>query len=114
MNKTFKIRKGLDIRIKGQAEIKIAGEIKSTIFALRPDDFKGITPKLKLKEDEIVKRGEIVFFDKYNPLLTFASPVAGKIKQIVRGDKRKILEIVIEKSGDDAIKFDIITAVIFR
>ncbi|MDD3687819.1 MAG: Na(+)-translocating NADH-quinone reductase subunit A [Bacteroidales bacterium] len=108
MNKTFKIRKGLDIRIKGQAEIKIAGEINSAIFALRPDDFKGITPKLKLKEDEIVKRGEIVFFDKYNPQLTFASPVAGKIKEIVRGEKRKILEILIEKSGDDAIKFDII------
>lgn len=107
MNKTFKIRKGLDIRIIGQAETKMAGEIKSSFFALRPDDFKGITPKLKLKEDEIVKRGDIVFFDKYNPLLTFASPVAGKIKEIVRGEKRKILEIVIEKSGDDVVKFDI-------
>lgn len=107
MNKTFKIRKGLDIRILGQAETKIVGEVKSSLFVLRPDDFKGITPKLKLKEDEIVKRGEIVFFDKYNPLLTIASPVAGKIKEIVRGEKRKILEVIIEKSGDDAVKFDI-------
>lgn len=107
MNKTFKIRKGLDIRIIGQAETKIEGEIKPSLFALRPDDFKGITPKLKFKEDEIVKRGDIVFFDKYNPLLTVASPVAGKIKQIVRGEKRKILEVVIEKSGDDSVKFEI-------
>lgn len=101
MSKTFKIRKGLNIRVKGHSENVIAGELKSMVYAVRPDDFAGITPKLNFKEGDSVKRGDILFFDKHNQMIKVASPVAGMIKSIVRGEKRKILEILIESGNDD-------------
>lgn len=107
MNKTFKIRKGLDIRIKGEADKQIVGEIKADLFALRPDDFIGITPKINVKEGQVINRGEILFYDKYRELVKIPSPVSGVVKAIVRGEKRKILEIIIEKGEDNTVKHNI-------
>jgi Na+-transporting NADH:ubiquinone oxidoreductase subunit A len=101
MSKIFKIRKGLNINLVGQAEHFIGDDFKSKLYTLRPTDFAGITPKLILNEGDSVKRGEVVFFDKYQPDIKFTSPVNGKISKIVRGDKRKLLEVVIEANVDD-------------
>jgi len=106
MSKTFRIRKGLDISLKGIPELKIGEECSPKTFSIRPIDFAGLTPKLKLKEGEKVKRGEIVFFDKYMPKVSFVSPVSGEVKSVIRGAKRKMLEIVIEADGtDDKVEF---------
>jgi Na+-transporting NADH:ubiquinone oxidoreductase subunit A len=75
MSKIFKIRKGLNINLVGQAEHFIGDDFKSKLYTLRPTDFAGITPKLILNEGDSVKRGEVVFFDKYQPDIKFTSPV---------------------------------------
>lgn len=95
MSKTVKLRRGLDIRLLGVAnKVKSELVIPSTV-SIKPPDFHGLTPKMVLKEGESVKAGDVVFFDKYNDEVKFASPVSGTIASIVRGEKRRIMEVVI-------------------
>ena len=95
MSKTIKLRKGLDIRLVGVAN-KVKTEVAAPkTISLKPADFHGMTPRMLVKEGESVKTGQAVFQDKYNEPIKFASPVNGTIQAIVRGDKRRILEVVI-------------------
>ncbi|MFB6320768.1 Na(+)-translocating NADH-quinone reductase subunit A [Saccharicrinis sp. FJH54] len=95
----IKIRKGLDIKLEGKAEEQILSTPKAELFALKPTDFHGLTPKLLLKPGEKVKVGTPVFFDKYNPKVLFVSPVSGELVDVVRGERRRILEVVIKSDG---------------
>lgn len=105
MSKTVKVRKGLNIRLKGEAEkVKVQTEV-SDIFALKPTDFHNLTPKMVVKEGEKVKAGSVLFYDKYNESIKFVSPVSGELKAIVRGAKRKILEVQI--LADKEIEYEI-------
>lgn len=104
MGKTIRVRKGLTINIKGEADKKIYETSSPDLFAIRPEDFPGLVPKLVLKEGEKVKAGTVVFFDKNNEAIKYVSPVSGTIKEIVRGAKRKILAITIEP--DNANEFE--------
>lgn len=96
MSKVVKIRKGLDIKLKGTAE-KVTVQIDpSGLCAVKPLDFVGLTPKMCAKPGETVKIGTPIFFDKYRPAIQFVSPVSGVLKEVVRGERRRILEVVIE------------------
>jgi len=64
--------------------------------ALKPTDFQGLTPKLKVKTDDLIKSGDTLFYDKYHPEILFTAPIGGKVVSVNRGERRKILEIVIE------------------
>jgi Na+-transporting NADH:ubiquinone oxidoreductase subunit A len=97
------IRKGLDIRLKGEAEKIISDAPIPSTIAIKPTDFPGLVPKLLLKEGEKVKAGTPVFFDKYCDSIMYASPVSGTIASINRGAKRKIMEIVI--NADNEIEY---------
>ena len=95
MSKTIKIRKGLNIKLKGEAD-KVVNTVDLTnSFSLKPTDFHGVMPKMVVKEGDTVKAGDVVFYNKYQEEIKFCSPVSGKIAEIVRGAKRKILEIRI-------------------
>ena len=98
MSEIIKIKRGLDIRLSGEAEKKIA-EVANQRFAIKPTDFIGVFPKLFVKEGDDVKAGSPLFHDKYRENLVFTSPVSGKVHEIHRGDKRKILEVRIEADG---------------
>jgi Na+-transporting NADH:ubiquinone oxidoreductase subunit A len=100
-----KLKKGFDIRIKGIAEKQLAGFADPTMFGVKPVDFPGLTPKLNVKEGSQVLAGAILFHDKLRPEIRFTSPVSGKVVAIERGDRRKILEVVIEKEGKGSIDF---------
>ncbi len=96
MANVIKLRKGLNINLKGRA-----AETKLTIgtaeeYALVPDDFVGITPKLSVKEGDVVKAGDALFVNKNCPEVKFASPVSGKVTAVVRGERRKILCIKVQ------------------
>jgi Na+-transporting NADH:ubiquinone oxidoreductase subunit A len=105
MPKKVKIRKGLNIPIQGKAEkILSQGIIEDCLFALKPTDFPSVTPKLLKKEGENVLAGESVFYDKANPEVQFCSPVSGVVKSIIRGERRKILEVVIEPAKEQMFK----------
>ncbi len=96
MSKSIKLRKGLDIKLFGGAE-KIKSELPMPkSVAVKPADFHGLTPKMVVKEGETVEAGSIIFFDKYNESVKYASPVSGTVKAIVRGEKRRILDVVID------------------
>lgn len=99
MSKHFKLKRGLDIRLKGVAETVLEHAPTPTTVALKPTDFPGLTPKLSVKADAQVKAGDALFFDKYNPEILFTSPISGTVKAVNRGERRKILEVVIEADG---------------
>jgi len=102
MSKIIKIKKGLDIRMLGEAEKSIAIPEKGAIYAIKPTDFNGLTPKVLAKPGDEIKVGSPLFFDKYNSNIVFTSPVSGKLSAINRGERRKILEFVVENDN----KFD--------
>ncbi len=99
MPKTIRIRKGLDIKLLGEAS-KTVAEKATKYFALKPTDFRGIIPKLDVQEGDRVKAGSVLFHDKNNERLVFTSPVSGSVVQILRGAKRVIQEICIEHEGE--------------
>ncbi len=96
MSKTIKIKKGLDINLKGKLSENIVELGISETYAIRPDDVKNLTPKGFFKPGEKVKAGTAIFFDKYRPDIFFTSPVSGKLVEIKRGERRKILEFIVE------------------
>lgn len=102
MSKTISLKKGLDIRLVGDAEKKISDSPRSQYYAIRPTDFHGLTPKMVLRIGDTLKAGTIIFHDKYNESICFASPVAGKLADIVRGEKRRVLTILIEADSNDS------------
>lgn len=103
MSKVIKIKKGLDIKLIGEAEKTIGNTSMPKLFGIRPDDFKNVNPKPVAKPGAKVKAGDVVFYDKNNEKFKFTSPVSGTVKDIVRGERRKILEFVIE--ADEKIDY---------
>ncbi|SEQ06792.1 Na+-transporting NADH:ubiquinone oxidoreductase subunit A [Hyunsoonleella jejuensis] len=96
MSNDIRIKKGLDIKLKGEAEKTTETAVLSNFYVLRPEDFHGVIPKLISKVGTKVKAGEPVFYDKSNENIKFVSPVSGEVIEIARGAKRKILEIKIQ------------------
>ncbi len=107
MSKVIKIRKGLDIKLKGTAEKVTVQVDRSALYAIKPPDFVGLTPKMCARPGDSVKVGTPVFYDKYRSAIQFVSPVAGVLKEVVRGERRRILEVVIEaKKEQDYEEFN--------
>ncbi|CDF78204.1 Na(+)-translocating NADH-quinone reductase, subunit A [Formosa agariphila KMM 3901] len=96
MSNDIKITKGLDIKLKGEAEKALESAVISNSYTLRPEDFHGVIPKLVARVGDKVKAGGPVFYDKSNETIQFVSPVSGEIVDILRGEKRKILAIKIQ------------------
>ena len=100
MSKSVRLSRGLNINLLGDADKVYASVKNHEIYALKPTDFHGLTPKLTVKVGDSVLAGSIIFFDKYNERIKFCSPVSGTIKDIVRGDKRRILEVIIKSNSE--------------
>ena len=99
MSKDIHIRRGSNLNLEGEANKILVDIPVSKTFALNPDDFFNITPKLIVKEGDSVKKGSPLFFSKHNPRIHFVSPVSGEVTAIVRGAKRKILQVVVTSDG---------------
>lgn len=95
MSKSIKIRKGVDIKLEGASLHETATLDRPEIFALKPTDFHNLTPKMVVREGDEVKAGSVIFHDKYREEIKFTSPVSGEIAEVIRGEKRKILEVRI-------------------
>lgn len=108
MSNTISIRKGLNIRLVGEATKEIKEIPVSGIVGISPLDFHGLTPKMVVKEGDVVMVGDVLFFDKKREKIKFVSPVSGKVKEIVRGEKRRIMNVLIDSDGkQDAKKFTV-------
>jgi len=104
MSNKIKIKRGLDIKLVGKAEMVVQELGLSAFYALKPTDFEGLTPKILVKEGEKVKAGSPLFFDKYKPEVKFTSPVSGTVSEVVRGERRRVLEVVVK--ADDSIEYE--------
>ena len=111
MSNDIRIKKGLDIKLNGEAEKTVEQAIISNYSTIRPEDFHGVTPKLVAKEGTLVRAGSTLFFDKSQETVKFSSPVSGKVVEVLRGPKRRIDAIKIEadktQTFEDFGKFDI-------
>ncbi|MFD1293241.1 Na(+)-translocating NADH-quinone reductase subunit A [Lutibacter holmesii] len=96
MSMDIRIKKGLDIKLVGNAEKVTENAESSNVFTLKPEDFHSIIPKLSVKVGSKLKAGEAVFYNKANEEMKFPSPVSGELVDIIRGEKRKILALKIE------------------
>ena len=96
MSDTITIRKGLDLPIGGAAELRLTDARSISTYAVKPTDFVGLTPRLLVEEGDVVTVGDVLFYDKNDERIRFTSPVNGQVKAIVRGEKRKLLDVVVE------------------
>ena len=104
MSKIIKLCKGLDIRLQGEAAKTIVNAPKSSEYAVSPLDFEGVTPKMLVKVGDKVEAGSPLFFDKKRPEILFTSPVSGEVAAVNRGEKRKILSVVVAADAETTYK----------
>lgn len=96
MSNHIRLSKGLNIPIKGTAAARITKTVHPDILAVQPADYRLLIPKLLVQEGDVVKAGSPLFADKKNLSILFVSPVSGKVLNIVRGEKRKILAVLVK------------------
>lgn len=102
--KQIKLKKGLDIPFSGRAA-EVQGSVqRPEIFKIVPDHYAGLTPKLMVKEGDLVKAGSPLFHAKQFAEMNITSPVSGKVVEINRGDRRKVMYIGIE--ADASIQYE--------
>jgi len=111
MSKDIKIKKGLDIKLIGEADQTIENAIVSNFYTIKPEDFHSIIPKLVAKQGTRVKAGETLFFNKDNEAMKFVSPVSGEVTEVQRGPRRRIDAIKITADKEQTYiehgKFDL-------
>lgn len=108
MANVIKIKKGLDINLKGKAPETFINVGKSESYAIVPDHFTGITPKVVVRAGDKVNAGTTLMIDKHHPEIKFVSPVSGEVTGVNRGEKRKILDITVKSDTQiECEKFDI-------
>ncbi|MDH7911469.1 Na(+)-translocating NADH-quinone reductase subunit A [Winogradskyella sp. SYSU M77433] len=111
MSKDIRIKKGLDIKLVGNAEKATENAIVSNFYSVRPEDFHSIIPKLIAKEGTRVKAGETLFHNKDYEAMKFVSPVSGEVTEVQRGPRRRIDAIKITADKEqvyvDHGKFDL-------
>jgi Na+-transporting NADH:ubiquinone oxidoreductase subunit A len=95
MSGIIKIKKGVNIKLAGKAEQIFAALEAPTTYAIKPTDFPGVRLKLKVREGDEVKAGDPVMFNKEREQVVITAPVSGEVVEVVRGAKRKILEVRI-------------------
>ena len=96
MTKIVKLHRGLDIRLAGVAKKEKIAIKSGNVYALQPDDFECVKPKVVVKEGNKVKAGDALFVNKAYPEVKFASPVSGTVTLIERGERRKVLSVQVE------------------
>ena len=102
MANVIKLHKGLDINLQGKAEEKKIQLKSNGKYALVPDDFEGVTPKVVVKEGDVVKAGDALFVNKQYPEVKFASPVSGTVSAVVRGERRKVLCVKVDADAQQS------------
>ena len=119
MSNNIYLKKGLNIPISGEPDLRVKRTIVPDTVAVKPSDFKGLNARLLVKEGDRVLAGSPILADKKNPDILVTSPVSGTVKEIVRGDKRKLLAVLVStdsvqeyldfgvKSADNAKKEDV-------
>lgn len=96
MTNVIKLKKGLDINLKGKPNPIVTEAEKSEVYALIPDDFHGIIPKVTVKPGDRVEAGTPLMYSKKSPDVKFVSPVSGEVIAVNRGERRKVLSVTVK------------------
>lgn len=104
MSKVIKLKKGLDIKLVGEAEKAVLELPVGERYAVSPLTFEGVVPKLLVTEGDKVMAGDALFYDKAHPEVMFTSPVSGTVSAVRRGEKRKLLAIEIAADAQQNYK----------
>ncbi|PJG85641.1 Na(+)-translocating NADH-quinone reductase subunit A [Conservatibacter flavescens] len=99
------IKKGLDLPIAGKPAQVIHDGVAVTEVALLGEEYVGMRPSMKVREGDIVKKGQVLFEDKKNPGVVFTSPASGTVTAIHRGEKRVLQSVVIRVEGNEYVAF---------
>lgn len=102
----IKLKKGLDLPITGAPEQVIRDQKDTSTIAVLGIDYVGMKPTMMVRVSDEVKLGQVLFTDKKNPSVKYTSPGSGRVIAIRRGEKRALLSVVIELSGDEEITFN--------
>ena len=102
MSNNIRLKKGLDIPVAGQAALQCERTVIGDVVAVSGCEFRALVPRLLVKEGDSVLCGTPVLADKKRPEILFTSPVSGTVKAVVRGEKRKLIEVQIQTDGQQA------------
>ena len=100
MANVIRLRKGLNINLKGRASEQVSKTVVSGEYALVPDGFVGVTPKVVVHEGDYVKAGDALFVNKHYPDVKFSSPVSGQVVAVERGERRKVLCVKVKAENE--------------
>jgi Na+-transporting NADH:ubiquinone oxidoreductase subunit A len=100
----IQVKKGLNIPLEGgpRAENTVKPS-KPKLISLNLNSFPSLRFKLLVKVGDRVKRGQPIAENKGIHGQHFASPAGGKIVEIRRGLKRRLLDIVIEVDESEEV-----------
>jgi Na+-transporting NADH:ubiquinone oxidoreductase subunit A len=101
----IKIKKGLDIPIKGEPEKTIEDGAEVKTVAAVATDVSGIRPRMAVQVGDKVRLGQVLYHDKRNPEVPFTAPGAGEVIAVNRGARRALQSVVIRLEGDEAESF---------
>lgn len=96
MSNKIQLKHGLDIPISGMADKVTKKVMIPGTVVIKPSDFRGLKARLLVKEGDTVLAGSPVLAAKENPDILFTSPVSGVVTEVVRGEKRKLLEVRVK------------------
>ena len=105
------IKKGHDINISGLSSREFSNSPAQKFVSISPQDFNYIKPKLLVKEGDKVSLGDALFFDKINPNVKWPSIASGTISKIVFGERRAVLDIIIEVDEDNEANIESINQI---
>ncbi len=106
MAKVVKLKKGLNISLAGAAAPNVERTVVSDVVAVVPDDFHGVVPKVVVKPGDAVKAGTAVMYDQNPPEVQFVSPVSADVVAVERGERRKVMKVVVKNDGkNEAVDF---------
>lgn len=94
----IKIKKGLDIPLRGAASQAQTIDTGTNLFGIVPDDFPGHTWKCAVKAGDKVLVGTSLLYSKTDEDIKLVSPVCGIVKEVRRGERRKIEAVTVEAS----------------
>ncbi|MBR1889800.1 MAG: Na(+)-translocating NADH-quinone reductase subunit A [Alloprevotella sp.] len=97
--KVFKTKRGLNIPLSGIASEKITTASLPKLWALTEANWQGLQPKILVHEGDVVFVGTPLVTDKKNGIVVGTSAVSGVVKEIRRGERRKLLAVIIEPDG---------------
>ena len=108
MVKTIKLRKGLDINLRGKPSAELFEVPQADAYALMPDDFVGVTPKAVVKEEESVAAGQacLIYSPKdvicsFNLTNAHLNPVPDHSSSLIGAYQRLVIGPNLYKLADD-------------